>query len=238
MNTSSLEIKGFIETSLIDWDGKVVSVIFLPGCNFRCPYCQNMDLVDHPEKFKTIPEDRVFEYLESHRDFIDGVCITGGEPTIHKDKGLTEFIKKVKQEGFLVKLDTNGSDPGYIKDLVHRKLIDYVAMDVKAPLETYIRAANVKVDPDRIKESIEFLKSGEVDYEFRTTIAPTIFGLEEIEDAARLISGAKKYALQQFEPENCKDIELKKLKPANIETVSQMMDTAKKYVKNVIYRGK
>jgi len=121
---------------------------------------------------------------------------------------------------------------------VHRKLIDYVAMDVKAPLETYIRAANVKVDPDRIKESIEFLKSGEVDYEFRTTIAPTIFGLEEIEDAARLISGAKKYALQQFEPENCKDIELKKLKPANIETVSQMMDTAKKYVKNVIYRGK
>jgi pyruvate formate lyase activating enzyme len=234
----SLEIKGFIETSLIDWDGIVVSVIFLPGCNFRCPYCHNMDLVDHPEKFKTVPEERVFEYLESHRDFIDGVCITGGEPTIHKDKGLTEFIQHVKKDGFLVKLDTNGTDPAYIKDLVHRKLIDYVAMDVKAPLEAYNRAVSVKVDTGRIKESIEFLKSGEVDYEFRTTIAPTIFGPEEIEDAARLIAGAKKYALQQFEPEHCTDIELKKLKPADIETVSQMMDIAKKYVKNVIYRGK
>jgi len=234
----TLDIKGFIETSLIDWDGKVVSVIFLPGCNFRCPYCQNMDLVDHPEKFKTVPEERIFEYLESHRDFIDGVCITGGEPTIHKDKGLTEFIRHVKQEGFLVKLDTNGSDPAYIKDLVHKKLIDFVAMDVKAPLEAYNKAVSVKVDTNMIKESIDFLRSGEIDYEFRTTIAPTIFGPEEIEDAAKLIAGAKKYVLQQFEPENCLDIELKKLKPADIEAVSQMMDIAKKYVKNVIYRGK
>jgi pyruvate formate lyase activating enzyme len=235
---TSLEIKGFLETSLIDWDGKIVCVVFLPGCNFRCPFCHNAGLFEHPEKYKTIPEERVFKYLGSHEDFIDGVCITGGEPTMHKKKGLTEFIKKVKKMGFLVKLDTNGADPEYIKELVHQKLIDFVAMDLKAPLEAYNNAANVKVDIMKIKESINFLLSGEVDYEFRTTIVPTIFGLEEIEDAVLLINGAKKYALQQFEPEHCEDISLKKLKPADIETVTEMMDIAKKHVKKVIYRGK
>lgn len=234
----SLEIKGFIETSLVDWDGKVVSVIFLPGCNFRCPYCQNIDLIDHPEKFKTVPEEKVFGYLESHKDFIDGVCITGGEPTLHKNGGLTEFIKKIKQDGFLVKLDTNGSDPNYLKELVRDNLIDFVAMDIKAPLEGYNKAANVKVDTEAVKESIQFILSGNIDHEFRTTVVPTITGLAEIEGISKLIAGAKKYALQQFEPENCKDIELRKLKPYDRETIAEMMKIAKKYVGNVIYRGK
>ncbi len=234
----SLEIKGFIETSLVDWDGKVVSVIFLPGCNFRCPYCQNIGLIDHPEKFKTIPEEKVFEYLESHRDFIDGVCITGGEPTLHKNRGLTEFIKKIKQDGFLVKLDTNGSDPDYLKELAGDNLIDFVAMDIKAPLEGYNKATNVKVDTEAVKESVQFLLSGKIDHEFRTTVVPTITGLNEIEGISKLIAGAKKYALQQFEPENCKDVELRKLKPYSKETIAEMMKVAKKYVGNVIYRGK
>jgi len=234
----SLDIKGFIETSLVDWDGKVASVIFLPGCNFRCPYCQNIDLIDHPEKFKTIPEEKVLEYLESHKDFIDGVCITGGEPTVHKNKGLTEFIKKVKQEGSLVKLDTNGSDPGYLKELVRDNLIDFVAMDIKAPLESYNKATNVKVDTEAIKESIQFLLSGKVDYEFRTTVAPTITGIPEIEGISKLIVGAKKYVLQQFEPENCKDIYLRTLKPVDTETMAKMLETARKYIENVRYRGK
>jgi pyruvate formate lyase activating enzyme len=234
----TLEIKGFIETSLVDWDGKVVSVIFLPGCNFRCPYCQNIDLIDHPEKFKTIPEEKVFKYLESHRDFIDGVCITGGEPTLHKNRGLTEFIKKIKQDGFLVKLDTNGSDPDYLKELVGNNLIDFVAMDIKAPLEGYNKAANVKVNTEAVKESIQFLLSGKIDHEFRTTVVPTITGLAEMEGIAKLIAGAKKYVIQQFEPENCKDIELRKLKPYDAETIARMMEIAKKYVGNVIYRGK
>jgi pyruvate formate lyase activating enzyme len=234
----SLDIRGFIETSLVDWDGKIVCVVFLPGCNFRCRFCQNMGLIDHPEKYKQIPESRVLEYLDGHKDFIDGVCITGGEPTIHKDKGLTEFIKKLKKKKFLVKLDTNGSDPAYIKDLVHQKLVDYIAMDIKSPLEAYGKTANVKVDVNKIKESIDFLKSGEVESEFRTTIVPTLFGIEEIEDAAKLIAGAKKYALQQFEPDNCDDIEMKKLKPADNDSISEMMDIAKRYVKNVVYRGK
>lgn len=234
----SLEIKGFIETSLVDWDGKVVSVIFLPGCNFRCPYCQNIDLIDHPEKFKTIPEEKVFKYLESHRDFIDGVCITGGEPTLHKNKGLTEFIKKIKRDGFLVKLDTNGSDPDYMKQLVKDNLIDFVAMDIKAPLEGYSKAANVKVNTEAVKKSIQFLLSGKIDHEFRTTVVPTITGLAEMEGISKLIAGAKKYVIQQFEPENCKDVELRKLKPYDAETIAKMMEIAKKYVSNVTYRGK
>ena len=234
----SLEIKGFIETSLVDWDGKVVSVVFLPGCNFRCPYCQNMDLIDHPEKFKTITEERVFKYLESHKDFIDGVCITGGEPTLHKNKGLTDFIKKIKQMGFLVKLDTNGSDPDHLKELVNDGLIDFAAMDIKAPLEGYNKATNVKVDTEAIKESIEFLLSGKIDNEFRTTVVPTITGLADIEGISKLIAGAKKYVLQQFEPENCKDVELKKLKPYDVETMGKMLEMARNYVENVRYRGK
>ena len=234
----SLEIKGFIETSLVDWDGKVASVIFLPGCNFRCPYCQNIDLIDHPEKFKTIPEEKIFEYLESHRNFIDGICITGGEPTLHKESGLTEFIKKVKQKGFLVKLDTNGSDPGYLKELIKDNLVDFIAMDIKAPLEDYNRAANVKVDLIKIKESVDLLLSDKVDHEFRTTVVPTITGIAEIEGISKLIAGAKKYVLQQFEPENCKDIHLKMLKPVDAETMGKMIEAARIYVQNVGYRGK
>ncbi len=234
----TLEIKGFIETSLLDWDGKIVSVIFLPGCNFRCPYCQNIGLIDHPEKYRTIPEEKVFDYLQGHKDFIDGVCITGGEPTLHKDRGLTEFIKKVKQKGFLVKLDTNGSDPAYVKELVRDGLLDFVAMDIKAPLEDYNKAANVKVNTEAVKESVQFLLSGKVDYEFRTTVAPTITGIAEIEGISKLIAGAKKYVLQQFEPENCKDIHLRTLKPFDAETLGKMLEISHIYVKNVLCRGK
>ncbi len=234
----TLDIKGFIETSLIDWDGKIVSVIFLPGCNFRCPYCQNMGLIDHPERYKSIPEEKVFQYLESHKEFIDGVCITGGEPTLQKNAGLTEFIKRLKKDGFLVKLDTNGTDPAYIKKLISEKLVDFVAMDVKAPLEDYNRATNVKVNTNDVKESIDLLLKGGVDYEFRTTIVPTITGIAELEGMLKLIKGAKKYALQQFEPEHCEDIELRKLKPVDHETVLKMKKIAEQYVQKVIYRGK
>ena len=234
----SLDIRGFIETSLVDWDGKIVCVIFLPGCNFRCPFCQNMGLITHPEKYAPIPESRVFDYLEVHREFIDGVCITGGEPTLQKNKGLTEFIREVKKRGFLVKLDTNGTDPAYIRELAASKLIDFVAMDVKTDIEDYEKAAGVKVDKEKIKESISLLLSGTVDYEFRTTLVPGMIGTEEMAEIGILISGAKKYVLQQFEPENCSDFELKKLKPLDAEAVARLMEIARKHVKTVLYRGK
>lgn len=234
----SLDIKGFIETSLVDWDGKIVAVVFLPGCNFRCSFCHNMGLIDHPEKYKSIPDEKIFQYLESHKAFIDGVCITGGEPTLQMDLGLTEFIRRLKKDGFLVKLDTNGTDPGYIKRLVADNLIDFVAMDIKGPLDMYTKIANVKVDLTEMKKSIDFLLGGSVDYEFRTTVIPTYIGIPEIENISELIEGAKKYVLQQFEPENCSDIELKKLKPVDRDTIAKMLKIAHEKVKSVHYRGK
>jgi len=236
----SLEIKGFIETSLVDWDGKIVSIIFLPGCNFRCPYCQNMGLIEHPEKYKTIPESRIYTYLESHKNYIDGICISGGEPTLHKDKGLTEFIKKIKEMGFLVKLDTNGTDPEYIKDLIQHDLVDFIAMDIKASLDeqSYIKAANVKVPINSIKRTVKLLMEGRTDYEFRTTVVPKLIDMAAIESIAKSLKGAKSYCLQQFEPENCGDIELKKLKPVDEATIKKMIETARKYIGHVSYRGR
>jgi pyruvate formate lyase activating enzyme len=237
-HTSYLDIKGFIETSFLDWDGKIVSVIFLPECNFRCAFCHNMDLVTNPEKFKSIPVDGVLEYLEEHKDFIDGVCITGGEPPLQKNTGLTEFMKKLKDRGFLVKLDTNGTDPEYLKKLIKDKLVDFIAMDIKAPLDKYEQIIGVKADMAKIKESISLLMNGKLDHEFRTTIVPTIIGQNEVEEIAKTIKGAKKYVLQQFKPENCKDIDLAKMKPVDNETAMKMVETAKKYINNVSYRGK
>jgi pyruvate formate lyase activating enzyme len=234
----TLEIKGFIETSLLDWDGKIVSVIFVPDCNFRCGFCHNMQLLTHPENYKTVSEQHIFDYLDSHKEFTDGVCITGGEPTLYKDQGLTEFIKKVKEMGFLIKLDTNGSDPEYIEKLIKEKLVDHIAMDIKAPINKYDLATNAKVDAKKIKRAIDMLISKKMSCEFRTTVVPTIVNIEDIEDIAKMIKGAENYYLQQFEPDHCEDVELRKQKPYPVETVAIMLELARKYVKNVHYRGK
>jgi pyruvate formate lyase activating enzyme len=234
----TLEIKGFIETSLVDWDGKIVSVVFLPGCNFRCPYCQNSGLIAHPEKFNTIPEEKIFAYLESHKPFIDGVCITGGEPTLQKNNGLTDLIKRLKKDGFLVKLDTNGTDPEYLKELIASKLVDFVAMDIKAPLEDYTKTVHVKVDTAPVKKSIDMLINSGIDHEFRTTVVPTLIGLPEMEKIAVLIKGAKKFAIQQFEPDHCDNLELRKIKPFEMDTIDKMKKIMEPAVGKVIYRGK
>ena len=141
-----MEIKGFIDLSLSDWDGKLCSVIFLPGCNLRCPFCYNSTLVLHPETVETVPFLHVEDYLRKQRSWIDGVCITGGEPTIHKD--LPELCSKLKETGFLVKVDTNGTYPKMVKKLIDNGLVDYIAMDIKAPLtvEKYSKATGANVE--------------------------------------------------------------------------------------------
>jgi pyruvate formate lyase activating enzyme len=191
-----LKIKGFQKTSLIDYPGKICSVLFLPGCNYRCPYCQNPDLIKNPDKLPDIKEDYVLSFLEKRKKLIDGVCITGGEPTIHKE--LPTFIKKIKEQGLLVKLDTNGSNPEIVEQLIKNKLIDYVAMDVKAPLEKYNEVVRVNVDIEKIKETIRILMTSNIDYEFRTTVLPKFHKKEDLLKIAKLIKGAKKYYLQQF----------------------------------------
>lgn len=225
-----MEIKGFVETSMVDWDGKVSSVVFFPGCNFRCPYCQNGVLIFSPEELRTIPFDEIKKYLLEHKEWIDGVVLTGGEPTIHKD--LPDLIKKIKDLGFLVKLDTNGANPKMMKDLIKAKMIDYVALDFKAPLdERYDKASGLKVDLKKIKESIKILMNGEIDYEFRCTVVPTILDEDEVEAMAKSIKGAKKFALQQFQPEHTIDENFRILEPYPKEKLEKLVYTANKYVK-------
>ncbi|MFA5840411.1 MAG: anaerobic ribonucleoside-triphosphate reductase activating protein [Candidatus Margulisiibacteriota bacterium] len=233
-----LEIKGFHETSFLDWDGKIVSVVYLPLCNLRCPFCHNSGLVEAPQSYSTIPKEKIFAFLDDHLDFIDGVCITGGEPTLHKDKGLFEFAREIKNRGLLVKIDSNGTDPDCLQKLIDENLIDYVAMDIKGPInERYSNICRTKVDIEKIKKSIGLIMSRKIHYEFRTTVVPTLLSFEDVVGVARSIAGAEKYALQQFKAENCWEPEMLKIKPYSKEELELMAKAAQAYVSNTILRG-
>jgi pyruvate formate lyase activating enzyme len=240
MNPSSLgvNLRGFIETSFLDWDGKVSAVVFVPGCNFACPFCSNWLLVHEPDSLPEVKLENIEHFLGERRDFIDGVVITGGEPTIHP--WLPELIKRFKALGMLFKLDTNGTNPEMLERLVTRdpRLVDYIAMDIKAPLDgKYEAATGAKVDLEKIKASIKLIMASGIDYEFRTTVTPNLLGLPEIGAIARSIAGAKKYALQQFVPSHSLIKEMQALDPHPKETLQQMAELAKKYVPNTIVRG-
>jgi pyruvate formate lyase activating enzyme len=236
--TPKINIRGFLETSFLDWDGKVSSVVFLPDCNFNCPFCSNWLLVHDPDSLPEVKLDKIEHFLEQRKDFIDGVVITGGEPTVHP--WLPELIKHFKALGLLVKLDTNGTNPDMLKKLVtgNLKLIDYIAMDIKAPLnEKYDLACGAKVDLAKIKESIKLIMNSGIDYEFRTTVIPNLLGRSEIEEIAKTIAGAKKYALQQFVPAHSMIKEMQALDPHPAETLHSFALIAKKYVPTTIVRG-
>jgi len=207
------EIKGFLETSFLDWPGKLCSVIFLPHCNFRCPYCHNHPLVSHPERYPSIPFEDILDRLRSFRDWIDGVCITGGEPTLHVDLPL--LIREIKRNGFLVKLDTNGSNPQVLETLIKAEEIDFVSMDVKAPLDpfSYRRSIGLSIDLNLILRSIEILKKGKVEYQFRMTVVPGLHREEDIETLGDQLRVGQRFVLQNFNPENPLDPSLKEILP-------------------------
>ena len=195
-----MEIKGSIAFSFVDWEGRISSVFFLPYCNFRCPFCYNGTLVLHPEKEETIPIDQVETGLNQRRGWIDGVCITGGEPTLHSD--LPDFCSKLKRLGFPVKVDTNGTNPVIVKELIENGLVDYVALDIKAPLTAEKYSMVTGIDAEKllgnVKETVETLLRSRVDYEFRTTVVPTLHVQGDIEEICRSIKGCKRYVLQKF----------------------------------------
>ncbi len=186
---------------MVDYPGKICSVIFLSDCNFRCPYCHNPDIVLNNPKIKEISEKEVIEYMKKKEKWLDGICITGGEPSLHND--LPKFIKKIKKEGFLVKLDTNGSNPEMIKELLERKLIDFISMDIKSDLDNYEKIAKVKVDLKKIKESIKLIKNSKIDYEFRTTVLPELHNRADLKKIGEWLKGSKKYVIQNFRPGKC-----------------------------------
>ena len=208
-----MQIGGLQKLTLIDYPGHLATTVFLAGCNFRCPWCYSAELV-LPEKIKNQPkisQKDFFKFLEERKGLIEGVVLCGGEPTTLKE--LPILIKKIKKMGFLVKLDTNGSNPEILKNLIKNKLLDYVAMDIKGPKAKYCEFTGVKPNVSKIQESIDILKKGEVDYEFRSTIIPTLHKKEDVLEMVKWIGGAKKYYLQNFKPEKTIDPQLEKVEP-------------------------
>ena len=195
-------IAGMQKTSLLDYPENICSTIFLYGCNFRCRYCHNSELVvpDDNNILKPISEDDVIIALHERKRFIDGVCITGGEPLLNND--LPDFLAKIKKIGLKIKIDTNGTNPELLKKIIDSNLVDYIAMDVKAPLKRYSEIANVKVDTGKIEESIKLILASDVEHEFRTTIVKEELSMNDIKNITVQLKGAKKYVLQQFVADN------------------------------------
>ena len=198
-----MNIGGWQRFSLIDYPKKVCGILFAQGCNFRCPYCHNPELVDHSLFQECLQEEEIFSFLHKRKGKLDAVSITGGEPTIQPD--LVEFIERIKDIGYLTKIDTNGSRPEVLELLINRRLLDYIAMDVKAPLEKYRNIAKTKVNPDNIKKSIETIMDSGVEHEFRTTVVKSLLKKVDLEKIASLIKGARLYVLQKFAPLKCLD---------------------------------
>ncbi len=221
-------IAGLQKLTLLDYPGKVACIIFTPWCNFRCVYCHNYELVFN--KRPHIPEEEILNFLKDRMGLLDGVVITGGEPTLQKD--LPKFISKIKRMGYLVKLDTNGSNPSMIKELLSKGLLDFIAMDVKAPFSKYKEVVGVDVDTDLLKESIKIIMSSKVDYVFRTTAWPKLT-LEDYEEIGKQIKGAKLYHLQQFSNKYTLDPTASKVQPLKRQDLERIAQVMKKYVSKV-----
>ncbi len=189
-------ILGLQKLTLLDYPGRTACTVFTGGCNFRCPFCHNAPLVLPGREQEPYTEEEVLSYLKKRAGLLDGVCVTGGEPTLQED--LEAFLRQVRALGYPVKLDTNGSRPEALRALIGQGLLDYVAMDVKSSPEEYARACGVPVDLEKVNESIDLLLSGCVDYEFRTTVVAGLHTPQIIEQTARRIAGAKRYFLQAF----------------------------------------
>lgn len=186
------------KTSLIEYPGKISAIIFTLGCNFACPYCHNPELVDPKRFIQPFDEDEVIAFLKKRAGQLDAVVITGGEPMIHAD--LNEFMQKIKEMGYLIKLDTNGTSPDMLHRAIEEGLVDYIAMDIKAPLERYEMITRTPVNTEAIKSSIDLIMNAGLPYEFRTTLARSLLNPEDILTIGRMIKGAGTYILQHFVP--------------------------------------
>ena len=227
-------VGGFQRFSLIDYPGQIGVTIFTQGCNFRCSYCHNPELVN-PELFsKSIPELEILSFLERRRKKIDAVTITGGEPLWQPD--LKDFLKEIKNLGYLTKLDTNGSFPERLEEIIKSNLLDYIAMDVKAPLDKYERVAGQKIDENKILLSIRLIMNSHLPYEFRTTVLKCQLNQNDISRIGELIKGAKLYVLQRFVSSKILNPGLLNQDRFSQEEIEEMRKMLKNYVKCCIVR--
>lgn len=251
-----MNIAGYIKTSFIEWPGKISSVIFVPGCNFRCPFCHNADLVDDKVgRFSRIDEERIFADLIKRQKWVEAVVVTGGEPTLQAS--LNKFLSKLKQMGFLAMLHTNGTRPKVINELIIKKLTDFIAMDLKGDLENYGRFIGGIGEVRGIRETINLIVKSGVEYEFRTTVVPGLHDIknltllaEEIKNVladfslrqiGRGLKPAKtippKWYLQQFRPLNCLDKKYLKVKPYSKKMMEKFCGEIREILPQTFLRG-
>ncbi len=227
-------IQGLQKLTLLDYPGKVACTVFTAGCNFRCPFCHNASLVTHIQDGREITQEEVFAFLKKRRGILDGVCVTGGEPLLHKD--IEELLREIKELGFSVKLDTNGSFPDRLKGLVEEGLVDYIAMDIKNAKENYGRTIGIEdYDVSDVARSVHYLLEGNVPYELRTTVVREFHQRADLEAIGRWIEGAEHYYLQQFVDSG--DLIQPGLRGYDRDIMEQALGTVKKYVKAAELRG-
>ena len=231
----SLSIKGLQKTTLVDYPNKVACTIFLPRCNFRCGFCHNKDLVLNPDSLPTISEEELLNFLKEKKKWLDGICVTGGEPLLHKE--LLDFLPKVKELNYLVKIDTNGTNPNLLKQLIDKKLVDFIAMDLKNSLEKYDETTASKVNIDEIKESVDIIKNSGIDYEFRTTVVPGLHKKEDIKKIGEWLKGSKKFAIQNFKPaKEVIDSKYETMESFKKEELEEFKEILKNYINEVEIR--
>jgi pyruvate formate lyase activating enzyme len=230
-----VEIRGLEKFSSKDFPGHISSTIFLGGCTFRCPFCHNADLVLRPEVFPEIPADIFLSHLDARKGWLEGVCITGGEPLLNED--VEALARVVKERGLLVKIDTNGSLPGRLEKLIGLGLVDWIAMDVKAPLDRYSEVVRAAVRIEDIARSADIIKGSGLKYIFRTTVVPTLLGREDIRRIGEWLAGSEIYQLQQFVPRDTIDPAFLDVKPYSREEFVMFQEIARPYFREVRIEG-
>jgi len=228
-----MTFKGWRKTSLIEYPGKISTVLFTGGCNFRCPFCYNVQLVLHPEELPDIPEEEVLRYLQENRPLYQALVVTGGEPTL--DEELPRFLGTIKEAGFAVGLETNGTNPGMLRELAGGGTVDYVAMDVKTKLDpaAYAEAAGLAGPAlyEKVLKSIELLESGStVDYELRLTVVPGLHSEEDVLAVAEQLHGAKRLMLQQFVPGETLVAEVGRRRPHPPDLLQELKEKVQRHV--------
>lgn len=230
-----VEIKGLEKFAPKDFPGFIASTVFLPGCNFRCPYCHNSGLVLRPETYATIPTGFFLAYLDSRQGWLEGICVSGGEPLLAA--GLEELLSVIKERKMLVKLDTNGSRPEKMKRLIEAKLVDWLAMDVKAPLSRYGEVTRSAVAPEEIARSVEIIAASGLDYMFRTTVVPGLVGEKDILEIARWLAGSRIFQIQQFSPVDTLDRNFEQIQPFSRDEIHRLEELARPYFDEVRVEG-
>ena len=228
-------IKGLEKFAPKDFPGFIASTVFLAGCNFRCPYCHNPDLIDRPESLADIPRDFFLAYLDARKGWLEGICVSGGEPLLAD--GLEDLLAVIKERGLLVKLDTNGSSPGRLAELIRAKLVDKLALDMKASFKRYAEVTRSKVRTTDIERTLDILGETGIETVFRTTVVPGLVGAEDIRAISLRLSGAAVFQIQSFSPFNTLDPEMSKIKPYGRDEILAMAKIAQPHFREVRIEG-